>query len=215
MGFAREVSWQDPIPRAHDTHLDRDVVIKVLPEYLTSDPERLRRFEPEARATAALNHPNILAVFQMTTENGVSYLVEELLDGETLRERLRRGPIPLRKTIDYAVQNALGLAAAHDKGIVHRDLKPENLFITKDGRVKVLDFGIARLGTPRDASGDEATITLKTDPGRVMGTAGYMSPEQVRGKTVDYRTDIFAFGTILSERLRASRRSANRPRRKP
>ena len=185
--------------RAHDTRLDRDVAIKVLPEYLTSDPERLRRFEQEARATAALNHPNILAVHQMATDNGISYLVEELLEGETLRERLRHGPIPLRKAIDYAVQIAHGLAAAHDRGIVHRDLKPENLFVTKDGRVKILDFGLARLGPSRESSGEEATVEQKTNPGVVLGTAGYMSPEQVRGKTVDHRTDIFAFGTILYE----------------
>jgi Tol biopolymer transport system component len=185
--------------RAHDSRLDRDIAIKVLPDYVTSDPDRLHRFEQEARATAALNHPNILAVHQMATNNGISYLVEELLEGETLRERLRRGPIPLRKAIDYAVQIAHGLAAAHDRGIVHRDLKPENLFITKDGRVKILDFGLARLVTPPNASGEEATVTQKTDPGVVLGTAGYMSPEQVRGKLVDHRTDIFAFGTILYE----------------
>src|SRR5215469_13620131 len=185
--------------RAHDTRLDRDVAIKVLPEYLTSDPERLRRFEQEARATAALNHPNILAVHQMATEGGVSYLVEELLDGETLRERLRRGPIPLRKAIDHSVQIAHGLAAAHDRGVVHRDLKPENLFVTKEGRVKILDFGLARLGPSKEASGEEATVTQRTDPGVVLGTAAYMSPEQVRGKTVDHRADIFAFGTILYE----------------
>src|SRR5215469_657044 len=185
--------------RAHDARLDREVAIKVLPESLTSDPERLRRFEQEARATAALNHPNILAVHQMATDNGISYLVEELLEGETLRERLRRGPIPLRKAVDYAVQIAHGLAAAHDRGIVHRDLKPENLFITKDGRVKILDFGLARLVSSREASGEEATVTQKTNPGVVLGTAGYMSPEQVRGKAVDHRTDIFSFGTILYE----------------
>ena len=127
--------------RARDTRLDREVAIKVLPESVTSDPERLRRFEQEARAAAALNHPNILAVYQMATHEGVSYMVTELLDDETLRERLRRGPIPLRKAIEYGVQIAHGLAAAHDKGIVHRDLKPENLFLTKDGRVKILDFG--------------------------------------------------------------------------
>ena len=196
--------------RAHDTRLDRDVAIKVLPEYLTTDPERLRRFEQEARATAALNHPNILAVHQMATEGGVSYLVEELLDGETLRERLRRGPIPLRKAIDYAVQIAHGLAAAHDRGIVHRDLKPENLFVTKDGRVKILDFGLARLVSSQNASGDEATVTQKTDPGVVLGIAGYMSPEQVRSKAVDHRADIFAFGTILYEMV-----TGKQPFRKP
>jgi serine/threonine protein kinase/Tol biopolymer transport system component len=184
--------------RAHDTRLDREVAIKVLPESLTSDPDRLRRFEQEARAAAALNHPNILAVYQMATHEGVSYMVSELLEGETLRERLRRGP-PLRKTIDYAVQIAHGLAAAHDKGIVHRDLKPENLFVTKDGRVKILDFGLAKLAQPRDASGAEATIAYGTESGMVMGTVGYMSPEQVRGKTADHRSDIFAFGTILYE----------------
>ncbi len=185
--------------RAHDKRLDRDVAIKVLPEYLTSDRERLSRFEQEARATAALNHPNILAVYQMATDNGVSYLVEELLEGETLRDLLRRGPVSLRKTIDYAVQIAHGLAAAHDKGIVHRDLKPENLFVTKDGRVKILDFGLARLVSPQHTSGEEATVTQKTDPGVVLGTAGYMSPEQVRGQIIDHRTDIFAFGTVLYE----------------
>ena len=185
--------------RAHDTRLDREVAIKVLPESLTSDPDRLRRFEQEARAAAALNHPNILAVYQMATHDGVSYMVTELLDGETLRERLRHGPVPLRKAIDYAINIAHGLAAAHDKGITHRDLKPENLFVTKDGRVKILDFGLAKLGPAKDASGEEATLTQQTDPGTVMGTVGYMSPEQVRGKAVDHRTDIFAFGTILYE----------------
>jgi serine/threonine protein kinase len=185
--------------RAHDARLGRDVAIKVLPEYLTSDPDRLRRFEQEARATAALSHPNILAIFEMDTDGSVSYLVEELLEGETLRERLGRGPIPLRKAIDYGVQIAHGLAAAHDKGIVHRDLKPENLFITKDGRVKILDFGLARLCPTKDSSGCEATQALGTEPGMVMGTVGYMAPEQVRGKTADHRADIFAFGTILYE----------------
>ena len=167
--------------RAHDTRLDREVAIKVLPESLTSDPDRLRRFELEARAAAALNHPNILAVYQRATHESVSYMVTELLDGETLRERLRRGLIPIRKAIDYAVQIAHGLAAAHDKGITHRDLKPENVFVTKDGRVKILDFGLAKLTPPKESSGAEATLDLGTEPGTVMGTAGYMSPEQVRG----------------------------------
>jgi serine/threonine protein kinase len=157
--------------RAHDTRLDREVAIKVLPDYLTFNSERLNRFEQEARATAALNHPNILAVYQMATDKGISYLVEELLEGETLRERLRRGPIPLRKAIDYAVQIAHGLAAAHDRGIVHRDLKPENLFVTKDGRVKILDFGLARLIPSGEVSGQEATVTQNTDPGVVLGTS--------------------------------------------
>jgi serine/threonine protein kinase len=185
--------------RAHDARLGRDVAIKVLPEYLTSDADRLRRFEQEARATAALSHPNILAIFEMDTHGSVSYLVEELLEGETLRERLGRGPVPLRKAIDYGVQIAHGLAAAHDKGIVHRDLKPENLFLTKDGRVKILDFGLARQCPTKDTSGFEATQAMGTEPGMVMGTVGYMAPEQVRGKAADHRADIFAFGTILYE----------------
>ena len=189
--------------RAHDTRLNREVAIKVLPESLTADPDRLRRFEQEARAAAALNHPNILAVYQMATHEGVSYMVSELLEGETLRERLRRGPIPLRKAIDYGVQIAHGLAAAHEKGIVHRDLKPDNLFVTQDGRVKILDFGLAKLAQPKDASGAECNrcvpLPYGTEPGMVMGTVGYMSPEQVRGKTADHRSDIFAFGTILYE----------------
>src|SRR5499427_9110411 len=196
--------------RAHDKRLDRDVAIKVLPEYLTCDADRLRRFEQEARATAALNHPNILAIFEMDTHGNVSYLVEELLEGETLRERLRRGPIPLRKAIEYAVQIAHGLAAAHDRGIVHRDLKPENLFLTKDGRIKILDFGLARLVPSGNTSGQEATVTQKTEPGVVLGTAGYMSPEQVRGNTADHRSDIFALGTILYEMV-----SSKQPFRKP
>src|SRR5271166_2598813 len=194
--------------RAHDTRLDREVAIKVLPESLTSDADRLRRFEQEARAAAALNHPNILAVYQMATHDGVSFMVTELLDGETLRERLRRGPVPIRKAIDYGVQIAHGLVAAHDKGIVHRDLKPENLFVTKEGRVKILDFGLAKLKQPDADEGADCarpTQTKQTEPGVVMGTAGYMSPEQVRGKTVDHRTDIFAFGAILYEMLTGKR----------
>ena len=185
--------------RAHDTRLDREVAIKVLPQSFTSDPDRLRRFEQEARAAAALNHPNILAVYQMATENGVSYLVSELLEGETLRERLGRGPVPLRKAIEYAGQIAHGLAAPHEKGIVHRDLKPENLFITNDGRVKILDFGLAKVSPPQASSGADATLTQATEPGVVMGTVGYMSPEQVHGKNADHRSDIFAFGAILYE----------------
>ena len=186
--------------RAHETRLDREVAIKVLPESLTSNPDRLRRFEQEARAAAALNHPNILAVYQMATHEGVSYMVTELLDGETLRERLGRGAIPLRKAIEYGVQIAHGLAAAHEKGIVHRDLKPENLFVTKDGRVKILDFGLAKVTPTAAASDDGRTVTLEeTEPGVVLGTVGYMSPEQARGLTADHRSDIFSFGTILYE----------------
>src|SRR5262249_22724190 len=134
--------------RAHDTRLSRDVAIKVLPSFFSNDPDRLRRFEQEARAAAALNHPNILAVFQMGTYEGAPYLVSELLEGVTVREQLERGSMPLRKGIDYGIQIARGLAAAHERAIVHRDLKPENLFVTKDGRVKILDFGLAKLTQP-------------------------------------------------------------------
>jgi Tol biopolymer transport system component len=189
--------------RARDTRLERDVAIKVLPELVLADPERLQRFEVEAKAAAALNHPNILAVYQMGTYAGVPYLVSELLEGKTLAEAVRRGPLPLRKTIDYGVQIAHGLAAAHEKGIVHRDLKPDNLFVTKAGRVKILDFGLAKLVQPKDSL-INATPTL-TLPGVAMGTLGYMSPEQVRGLETDHRTDIFAFGAILYEMVMGKR----------
>src|SRR5271170_6128993 len=198
--------------RARDSVLKREVAIKVLPSFVSQDPDRLRRFEQEAQAAAALNHPNILAVHQFGAFEGAPYLVSELLEGSTLRQLLQRGPIPVRKSIDYGVQIAHGLAAAHEKGIVHRDLKPENLFVTKDGRVKILDFGLAKLIQQPPESGDGATMTQTpgTEPGLVMGTAGYMSPEQVRGQSVDHRTDIFAFGTILYEML-SGRRAFQRP----
>src|SRR5215831_4622762 len=183
--------------RAHDRRFERDVAIKVLPSFLSSDPDRLRRFEQEAQAAAALNHPNILAVYQMGTEEGAPYLVSELLEGLTLREHFRRGPLPARKAIDYAIQIAHGLAAAHEKGIVHRDLKPENLFVTKDSRIKILDFGLAKLAhrTPGPADVTRA-VDQKTEPGVLMGTVGYIAPEQVRGEPADHRADIFAFGAI-------------------
>ncbi|MFY9912795.1 MAG: protein kinase [Candidatus Sulfotelmatobacter sp.] len=183
--------------RARDSRLNRDVAIKVLPALVSSDPQRLLRFEHEARAAAALNHPNILVVYQMGTYEGMPYLVSELLEGMTLTEVLRRGPLPLRKAIEYGIQIAHGLAAAHEKGVVHRDLKPDNLFVTREGRVKILDFGLAKLNQPKDAPTDLATTV--TRPGVAMGTIGYMSPEQVRGQTVDHRTDIFALGAILYE----------------
>jgi Tol biopolymer transport system component len=186
--------------RARDTRLNRDVAIKVLPGSLASDPDRLRRFEQEARATGMLNHPNILAVYDVGTHEGVPYLVTELLEGETLRDGL---PVPRRKSLDYARQIATGLAAAHSKGITHRDLKPENLFITHDGRVKILDFGLAKLEVP-EADGD-VTRTAGTTPGIAMGTVGYMSPEQARGKPADHRSDIFSFGAILYEMLGGTR----------
>jgi eukaryotic-like serine/threonine-protein kinase len=192
--------------RARDTRLKREVAIKVLPQALSLDPERLRRFEQEALATAALNHPNILAVFDIGTNEGSPYVVSELLEGETFRERLRSGSIAMRKTLDYALQIAHGLAAAHEKGIVHRDLKPENLFLTKDGRVKILDFGLAKL--TQAESGDhtsQPTLTHVTEVGTVLGTAGYMSPEQVRGVAVDARSDIFSFGAILYEMISGKR----------
>jgi eukaryotic-like serine/threonine-protein kinase len=197
--------------RAHDSRLGRDIAIKVLPSFVVSNADRLRRFEQEARAAAALNHPNILAVYQLGTHAGAPYLVSELLEGETLRERLKRGRLALRRVIDYGVQIARGLSAAHEKGIVHRDLKPENLFVTKDGRVKILDFGLARLTQGLPGSEHSAlTAGSETEPGAVMGTVGYMSPEQVRGQTADHRTDIFSFGAILYEML-AGKRAFQKP----
>jgi serine/threonine protein kinase/Tol biopolymer transport system component len=201
--------------RARDSRLERDVAVKVLPASFSSDAERLRRFEQEARAVAALNHPNILAVYDIGTHEGSPYLVSELLEGETLRERLGGSALPARKVIDYAVQAAHGLAAAHEKGIVHRDLKPENLFITKDGRLKILDFGLAKLTNTEGVAGSASlapTSPSMTDPGIVLGTVGYMSPEQVRGKAADQRSDIFSLGAIIYEMLtgqRAFRRDSN------
>ncbi|MGH9366973.1 MAG: protein kinase domain-containing protein [Thermoanaerobaculia bacterium] len=192
--------------RARDPRLTREVAIKVLPASFSQDADRLRRFEQEARAAGVLNHPNITAVYDLGSHEGSPYIVTELLEGETLRSRLGSGPLPSRKTIDYAVQIARGLSAAHEKGIVHRDLKPENLFLTKDGRVKILDFGLAKL----KPNGEEAEKTdLKTisatEPGVVLGTMGYMSPEQVRGKPADKRSDLFSFGAILYEMLSGQR----------
>jgi eukaryotic-like serine/threonine-protein kinase len=192
--------------RAHDPKLGRDVAIKVLPPLLSENPDRLRRFEQEARAAAALNHPNILAIYQMGSYEGAPYLVSELLEGSILRQQVARGPLPLRKVIDYGSQVARGLAAAHEKGIVHRDLKPENLFVTKDGRVKVLDFGLAKLTQPNwPVDSKAATVDRATDPGVVMGTVGYMSPEQVSGKPSDHRADIFALGCVLYEMVTGKR----------
>jgi eukaryotic-like serine/threonine-protein kinase len=185
--------------RARDTRLGRDVALKVLPPECGADADRLRRFEQEARAAGSLNHPNVLTVHDFGTHEGAPFLVTELLEGQTLRERLREGLVPVRKALDWGAQIARGLAAAHDKGIVHRDLKPDNLFVTRDGRVKILDFGLARaLGG--EASGTESTLAA-TAPGAVLGTAGYMSPEQVRGKPTDARADIFSFGAVLYEML--------------
>src|ERR1700730_14396300 len=203
--------------RARDTRLGRDVAVKILPDSFARDGDRLRRFEQEARAVAALNHPNILAVFDIGTHNqsqrsegqqkdglhnNSPFLVSELLEGESLRAALYGGALPQRKTIEYGVQIAHGLAAAHEKGIVHRDLKPENIFVTKDGRIKILDFGLAKLAQKVSADSDEVTLTSShTAAGVVMGTASYMAPEQVRGEGADPRTDIFAFGAVLYEIL--------------
>jgi len=211
--------------RARDTRLNRDVAIKVLPASFATDADRLRRFEQEARATSALNHPNILTVYDIGSHEGSPYIVEELLDGEELREQLNQGAILPRKALEYARQIADGLSAAHAKGIVHRDLKPENLFVTTDGRVKILDFGLAKLTERRGDTGtggrgeEDPTLALspdrpvapsprrpvRTDPGTVMGTVGYMAPEQVRGQEADHRADIFAFGVILYEMLSGRR----------
>jgi len=182
--------------RARDTLLKRDVAIKVLPEYWSRDPERLHRFELEAQAAAALNHPNIVSIFHVGQYNGSPYIVTELLHGETLRERLKNGPMRLREAIYVGGDIARGLAAAHGAGIVHRDLKPENIFVTKDGRVKILDFGLAKLDPAKSSSTDGPTASFQqqTSPEHVLGTVGYMSPEQVRGQTADARGDIFATG---------------------
>jgi Tol biopolymer transport system component len=188
---------------AHDRRIGRDVAVKILPEVFGSDPERVRRFEQEARAAGSLNHPNIVAIFDVGAHEAASYVVSELLEGDTLRARLKGGAVPLRKALEYGAQIARGLAAAHAKGIVHRDLKPENLFVTRDGHVKILDFGLAKLVQAEHAAGaaDSLMSTAMTDVGRVMGTVGYMAPEQVRGEPVDHRADIFALGCVLYEMI--------------
>src|SRR5215813_3722532 len=197
--------------RARDTRLKRVVAIKVLPRFVANDPVRLRRFEQEAQAAAALNHPNIVAVFQLGTYQGTPFMVLELLEGQNLREQLSAGALSASKVVEYGVQISRGLAAAHEKGIVHRDLKPENLFLTKDGRVKILDFGLAKLTQVQPApDSDSAALAEKTEPGMVMGTVGYMAPEQVSGRKADHRADIFAFGAILYE-MRTGRRAFRRP----
>jgi serine/threonine protein kinase len=193
--------------RARDPRLGREVAVKVLPASFSSDPDRMRRFEQEARAAGILNHPNITAVYDVGTLDGSPYVVTELLEGETLRSRLGGGALAPRRAIDYATQVAHGLAAAHEKGIVHRDLKPENLFVTKDGRLKILDFGLAKLTQPEKGGPHTnlPTETAGTEPGVVLGTLGYMSPEQVRGRAADARSDIFSFGAILYEMLSGKR----------
>ena len=189
---------------ARDTRLGRKVAVKLLPASLSRDADRLRRFEQESRAIGMLNHPNILTVHDVGTHEGASYIVSELLEGETLREQVKDGAITPRKAVDFALQITRGLAAAHERGIMHRDLKPENLFITRDGRVKILDFGLAKLAQPPFGRQDTSWTTgpgVATNPGRVMGTVGYMAPEQLRNEEVDHRADIFAFGVVLYEML--------------
>lgn len=200
--------------RARDTKLNRDVAIKVLPESLAQDPATLARFEREAHAVAALSHPNILAIHDFASERGVTYAVTELLEGETLRQRLQ-STIPSRKAVEIAISVARGIAAAHERGIIHRDLKPENIFLTNDGVVKILDFGLAKPMDPHGAAGpepgrgevpgDDTKLSVDTTPGMVMGTVGYMAPEQVRGQTVDARADLFSLGAVLYEMLSGER----------
>ena len=193
--------------RGRDGALGRDVAVKVLPPAFSSDADRLRRFKQEEQAAASLNHPNILTIYHIGEQDGAPYIVSELLEGESLRQRLQAGGLPVRKTIDYGIQVARGLAAAHDKGIVHRDLKPENIFLTKDGRAKILDFGLAKLTRPEHdgSSPDSQTLTGRSEPGFVLGTAGYMSPEQVRGQIASPASDLFSFGAVLYEALTGRR----------
>ena len=188
--------------RARDSRLGREVAIKVLPPAFAADPDRLQRFEQEARATAALNDPNIVAIYDVGTFDGRPFVVTELLDGETLRAALGGGALPLRKAIGYGQQIARALAAAHRRGIVHRDLKPENMFVTRDGLVKLLDFGLAKL--TEGAAGRHSAVST-TAVGVILGTAGYMSPEQAKGEPADHRSDIFSFGTVLYEMLSGQR----------
>jgi serine/threonine protein kinase len=187
--------------KARDTRLRRDVAVKILPESFCADPSQVARFQIEAQSASALNHPNILTVYDIGTNGHSPYLVGELLEGESLSARLRTGKLNVSRAVDFARQIASGLAAAHTKGIVHRDIKPENLFITKDGRIKILDFGLARITVAPVEKSDESTRTAITEEGTITGTVPYMSPEQVRGKGVDRHSDIFSFGCVFYEML--------------
>jgi serine/threonine protein kinase len=193
--------------RARDTRLDRTVGIKILPAAVSSDPDRLLRFQHEARILSTLNHPNVLAIFDVGEQNDVRYLVSEFLEGQSLREVLAAGALPRHKATVYALEIAKGLAAAHEKAVVHRDLKPDNIFITADDRAKILDFGLAKQTATESATDESPTMTVAapTTPGTVMGTVGYMSPEQVRGQPVDHRSDIFSFGAVLYEMVSGKR----------
>src|SRR5262245_21312362 len=200
--------------RARDSKLDRDVDVKVLPDSVANDHAALPRVEREAKAVAALSHPNILAIHDFGRQNGTAYAVTELLEGETLRSKVSGPPVSLKHAADYALQILKGLSAAHERGIVHRDLKPENVFVTKDGHVKILDFGLAKRieQGAADKETSAPTGSAHTEPGTVMGTMGYMSPEQVKGLPVDHRSDIFSFGAVLYELLfgkRAFKRDTN------
>ena len=187
--------------RAQDARLGRDVAIKVLPPAFANDPDALARFEREMKTLAGISHPNILAIFDVGRDGANAYAVTELLEGETLADIVARGPLPIRKALEYGTQIARALAAAHDRGIVHRDLKPANVVVTSDGHIKVLDFGLARsIAAPADGA-----TTSTTSPGLVMGTIGYMAPEQARGHAVDHRADIFAFGCVMYELISARR----------
>src|SRR5215471_5358944 len=192
--------------RARDSRLSRDVALKILPQVWAGNPDRMHRFEQEARAAGMLNHPNVLVIYDIGFHEGAPYVVAELLEGETLAARLGKGPLTRRKAVDYALQIAHGLSAAHEKGITHRDLKPANLFLTQEGHLKILDFGLAKLvsAAAEDASA-APTAPAETEPGIALGTPGYMSPEQVRGQLVDHRSDIFSFGAVLYEILTGER----------
>src|SRR5215470_9277708 len=186
--------------RARDTRLGREVAIKVLPVELASDADRLRRFEKEARAVSSLNHPNIVTIYEVERSDSTSFIVMELVEGKTLREELAGGALPVRKLLNLSTQIAEGLAKAHSAGIVHRDLKPENMMLTKDGLVKILDFGLAKLTHPElDSGGTNLPTETGTSPGMILGTVGYMSPEQAAGQPIDFRSDQFSFGSVLYE----------------
>jgi serine/threonine protein kinase len=192
--------------RAIDTRLGRAVAVKVLPARSAHDPDRLQRFEQEARVVAALSHANVLALHDVGSQDGVDYAVFELLDGQTLRQRLESGPVPVSKAVDYGVQICQGLAAVHARGIVHRDLKPDNVFLTRSGQIKILDFGLAKLGPRGLGFLDGAShARTPTEPGLLVGTCGYMAPEQARGRSADARSDIFSVGAVLYEMLSGRR----------
>lgn len=196
--------------KARDSRLNRDVALKVLPDHLSRDAEALARFDREAKAVAALSHPNILVLYDVGADAGIHFVVTELLEGETLRERIARGPLPWRKAAEMGAAIAEGLAAAHSKGIVHQDIKPANIFLTSDGRVKILDFGLAQVrGAPTE---DESTVTLTEAGNRiVMGTIGYMSPEQVRGEKAQASSDVFSLGCVLYEMVSGRRAFTGKP----